>query len=151
MSNKAKNPSRTFRGGVNRAIRVITGTFLVWYAEKHLVMLLDHASPDYDANLPAANAAILAAVSGIALVAGLFLLKGTIARMCGVLLTFGMVIPVLAGYGLMNVGLPQALCRVPLALLLVGVVIMYTGQGEWTLVPFALHQCREGWIKPPPV
>jgi len=141
MPEDALKVTRNFRGGANRAVRVTAGVLLVVYSYGYLRRLLDHSSPAYNHHISGGSAALMAAAASVVLLYGLYLLKGTIVRFLGVVLTFGMVIPVLIGHVLTIAGLSEAFCRIPIAILILGIVIMYTGEAEWTLVPFAFRQC----------
>ena len=143
MPQNSLKVTRNFRGGLLRMVRILAGAALLFHSAHLLHDLFDHASPSYDPGLSGQAAAAEGALAAGEMLVAIWFLKGTIVRACGVIIVLAMVIPVLIGQALWAIGLPDALRRVPLAILLVGCVIIYTGNGDWTLVSFALRQSRE--------
>ncbi|MDR3708612.1 MAG: hypothetical protein P4L33_09935 [Capsulimonadaceae bacterium] len=143
MPENSLKVTRNFRGGAARAVRVCAGAGLLVHSLFLLWRLLDRNSPGFDTALPMQSAAIAGALAGIELLVAIWFLKGTFIRLFGVIVILVMIIPVVLGHVLWTLGLPDSLRRVPLAILLVGCVIVYTGEGEWSLVGFALGQSRQ--------
>lgn len=142
MPENALKITRNFRGGVNRLVRVSIGILLAAYSCGYLRRLLDHSAAGFDPSLSGQRAAVFGALGGAVLVLGLYLLKGTMLRMFGILVILLMIVPVLAGHALTKVGAADTCRSVCIALLLAGIVLMYTGESEFSLVPFALRQSR---------
>lgn len=143
MPNDSLKITRNFRGGVLRMIRIAAACALLYFGVHALAGLTLPANPGYDPHMHEAAAAFRGIVAGCAIVLAVFWLWGTLLRAIGVVLTVAMIPFVVIGYLLTLAGAPEITRRLPMAYLLVGCTLLYTGRGEWTLIPFAIRQMRE--------
>jgi hypothetical protein len=133
---------RNVRGGVLRIIRVVAASALLWEGSHLLMRMVDRSSPHFNPSLSPIVAAGNGALAGAAILLSLYWLRGTLVRAAGVLLSLLMMPFVIIGHLFTLIGLPDRLRRMAVAIMLVGFTIIYTGQGEWTVISFAHRSFR---------
>ncbi|HEY3331434.1 MAG TPA: hypothetical protein VGK19_15495 [Capsulimonadaceae bacterium] len=135
--------TRNIRGGVFRLIRIALACVLLYCGVHLLASLVARSHPQFDPTISPLSAGYYGILAGGAILLAAYWLRGTIVRVCGILMIIAMVPFVIIGHLLTLIGAPEAVRRMPMAYLLVGSTLVYTGQGEWTLIPFAIRQIRE--------
>jgi hypothetical protein len=124
-------PARNFAGGIKRFIRITIGIIV-------LSKCVDVFRSPSENNLGPYFLAIWGAVCLLSL----YLLKGTIKRLSGLLLALVMLIFVVIGHALTLLGISDTLRRMSLSVLLAGLTVVFTGHASWSIIAFAARKCR---------
>jgi len=120
-------PARNYAGGVKRIIRITTGIVI-------LAVCINRAKPALENG--AVNEPQLI-VWAILTVIALYMLKGTLKRIFGMLIAFVMILFVALGHMLTFLGFSDTFRRVSLSVGLVGMTIVFTGRPSWSLITYA--------------